>query len=800
MRLFRLKKCLFASAAATAVIGAPTGAAWAQADSEMPAQSRADKIDPVQAPALAEVIVTANKRKERINDVGMTISAISSDALAERKISTLDEIASAVPGFSFAKSPSDTPVLTLRGVGYNSRQLGSYPAVSLYVDQQPLPFPILALHAAYDLERVEVLEGPQGTLFGENATGGAINFIDAKPTGEPHAGADITYGRFKRVESNAYLSGPLSGNLRARVAVNAVDSQGWQVSTTRPQDRNGAQRYVAGRLILDWDPGESVRFSLNANGWVDTSEPQAPQAIGYYPTIPGGTPPGVLPLTFSPETPRAADWGTGSYKPHSRRDLYQLALRADIDLTRSLTLTSLTSDIGFTQSSTQDIDGTPLDIDSYREGGNIHTFTQELRLANNPSARLRWVLGGNYEDSRTYDLQEETFTKNSVAVVIRGADQFTRQKIRNFAIFGNGQYDITQRLATNLGARYTETRNRAALCAADYGDGSVAGFFNYLGSLTGAPFTPVGFTGPIDQRCASLNQIGVPALLPTQETLSQNNVSWRFGLNYRLAQDALLYANVSKGYKAGSFPILGATLVEQFKPVTQESVLAYEAGIKTDLFDRRAHLNLAAFYYDYRDKQVTGRGLFPPFGPQTILVNVPKSRIEGVDGDLAMRLMDDLTVTAAVTYLDTRILEYRGYNSIPAIVNFAGARLPFAPQWNYRFDVEYRPPVGREGNAIIGATVYGQSSQDTVIGGGSFNYPPSPTTIFLPGITHPYTTNPYTLIDLRLGYEAGAWRVLLFAKNVLNKYYWSNVSDDSEVKTRYAGMPATYGVTVGVRF
>src|SRR6185437_12475943 len=131
------------------------------------------------------------------------------------------------------------------------------------------------------------------------------------------------------------------------------------------------------------------------------------------------------------------------------------------------------------------------------------------------------------------------------------------------------------------------------------------------------------------------------------------------------------------------------------------------------------------------------------------------------------------TVTAAVTYLDTRILEYTGYNSIPAIVNFAGAKLPFAPKLNYRFDVEYRPPVGGEGNAIIGATVYGQSSQDTVIGGGSFTYPPAPTTIFLPGITHPYTTNPYILVDLRLGYEAGAWRVLFFAKNVFNKYYWS---------------------------
>jgi outer membrane receptor protein involved in Fe transport len=794
-----MKQVLLSAVAAAAIV-VPAQIAWAQ--SAPPGQSQAgDAGISNDGASLNEIVVTAEKREEKLNRVGLTVTAIPGQALAERNITTLDEIASAVPGLSFASSPSNTPVLTLRGVGYNSRQLGAYPAVSPYLDQQPLPFAILALHEAYDLERVEVLKGPQGTLFGDNATGGAINFIAAKPTSELQAGGDFTYGRFNRIEGNAYVSGPLSDGLRGRIAITGADSDGWQTSTSRPGDTNGATSYFAGRMILDWDAAQWARFSLNVNGWVDNSQPQAPQLIGYYPTIPGTTPPGVLPLTFSPQTPEAADWGTGKQRPRSDRDLYQVALRGDIDLTSSLMLTSLTSYVRLTENTMMDIDGTPFDIDTYHESGDIRTFTQELRLANDPGARFRWVVGGNYEDSSTYDLQEESFTQNSVAVAILGADQFTRQDIRNYAFFGSGEYDITPDLTAKAGIRYTDAQNNAALCAADGGDGSVATYFNYLGRVTGQPFTPVGFTGPIDQRCASLNERGVPALVPTQQTLSEDNVSWRVGLDYRLTPETLLYATISKGYKAGSFPVLGATITAQFRPVTQESVMAYEVGAKTDLFDRGAHLNLAAFYYDYKDKQVDGRGLFPPFGPQSILVNVPKSRAFGLDGDLSVRPMKDLTLNAEVTYLNTRILDYSGYNSIPAVVDFAGAKLPFAPEWNYRFDVDYNPPIGGHGNAILGATVHGQSSQDTVIGGSSFAYPPSPFTVFLPGLTHPYTTDPYALVDLRIGYEDDAgWKVVAFGKNVFNKYYWNNVTDQSEAKTRYAGMPATYGVTFSFKF
>ena len=213
----------------------------------------------------ADIVVTANKRQENINKVGLTITAVSGDLLAERKVTSLEDVASLVPGLAFSASTTNTPIFTLRGVGFNESSLGVYPAVSVYLDQAPLSFPVLASHSAYDLERVEVLKGPQGTLFGQNSTGGAINYIAAKPTSSFEAGGDISYGRFNQIEGNAYISGPITDTLRGRVAMTALNSDDWQYSVSR-DDTNGHQSYVAGRLLLDWDASDSVRFAFNLNG------------------------------------------------------------------------------------------------------------------------------------------------------------------------------------------------------------------------------------------------------------------------------------------------------------------------------------------------------------------------------------------------------------------------------------------------------------------------------------------------------------------------------------------------------
>src|SRR3546814_201036 len=263
-----------------------------------------------QSPPSDEIVVTANKREQNLNDVGATITALSGDQLAERRITSLEDIASTVPGLSFAASTANTPIYTLRGIGFNESSLGVYPAVSVYIDQAPLPFPALASHSAYDLDRIEVLKGPQGTLFGQNSTGGAINYIAARPTERFEAGGDISFGRFNAIDGTAFVSGPIAEGLRARLAVTGANSDGWQYSITRPGDRNGATSYVAGRLLLDADISDTFKLSLNLNGWRDKSEPQAQQLIAIRTVGPAGAAANFLAASsvFVPDRPPSAGW------------------------------------------------------------------------------------------------------------------------------------------------------------------------------------------------------------------------------------------------------------------------------------------------------------------------------------------------------------------------------------------------------------------------------------------------------------------------------------------------------------
>ncbi len=760
---------------------------------------------PLDTATVGEIVVTANKRSEQIDKVGATITAIPASELAQRRIVSLADIALAVPGLSFAQSSYNAPILTLRGVGFNEQALGNYSAVSVYLDQAPLPFPVMASHTAYDLERVEVLKGPQGTLFGENATGGALDFIAAKPTNEFAGGGDVSFGRFNDVGFNAYLSGPLAESLRARVAVNGLNGDGWQVSSTRPYDRNGAPSYLAGRFLLDWDASSKIHFNVDLNGWVDKSQPEAPQFVALNAQTPPATA-AELAYPFGPQNDRAADWSPGLFAPRADRKFFQPVLRADIDVTDDIVFTSISSYADFRQTATFNEDGTDLEIAGIAsDHTRLTSFNQEVRLANSPGNRFRWVVGGNYEHSNTRETQIGNFQGDTVngpgTFFVYQSGDFVTQAINNYAVFGNGEYDLSPRFSVVAGVRYTDSRNNAVNCAYDAGDGHINTLFNFLGNILGTvPFTPL--TG---SQCGTLNAVThTPDITPTKHTLNEDNVSWRVGGNYKLGSNGLIYGEISRGYKAGSFPVLAATSDLQYQPVTQESITDYEVGIKKSFLDRRLHVDGAVFYYDYRDKQVLGIEKDPVFGPQLALVNVPKSRVYGFDGDVSVEPVRGLVITGALTYLNSRIDNYTGFTPITTTENFAGSKLPFAATWTYSASADYRFVAPNGGSPFIGLTIQGNSGQDTAIGGSGITIPPNPNVVrVLPGLVHPYTTNPYALVDLRIGYNApnGTWSIMAWGKNVLDKYYWTNVITPSDVAAaRFAGMPATYGVTLGVKF
>ena len=183
-----------------------------------------------------DIIVTAQKRSERLRDVPVSVTAVLGDQLVKMGISSPADLEKIAPGFTYRLSQNGTPVFSIRGIGYYSESFAVGPAVTVYTDQVPLPYGRMAAGATLDLERVEVLKGPQGTLFGQNSTGGAVNYIAAKPTDEFEGGVDATYGRFNQLELGGFISGPISETLKFRLAVKSEQRGEWQKSSTRDDE------------------------------------------------------------------------------------------------------------------------------------------------------------------------------------------------------------------------------------------------------------------------------------------------------------------------------------------------------------------------------------------------------------------------------------------------------------------------------------------------------------------------------------------------------------------------------------
>lgn len=806
--------------------------------SAVPAGVQAQEAQDAPAEASAggsydEIVVTANKREQNLNDVGVTAAVLGGEALTQQNLTSLADIATRVPSLSYAAAPNGTPVYTLRGVGFYETSIGAYPSVSIYVDEIPLSFPVLTAHSTFDLQRVEVLKGPQGTLFGQNATGGAINYIAAKPTDTFQAGASFTYGRFNQVDLEGYVSGPLATGLTARLAGRAEFADGWQKSSSRPGDRNGKVENYMGRFQLAYEPSTSFRLLLNVNGWKDKSETQAGQYIAQQfqnenVGVPFGFPvgafrdPAVLAAPFSPNDARAADWSLSSSLygpgkiPFADNDMIQASLRADLDIGDLGTVTSLSAWTKFNQRQGNDSDGLPLNaLDVPLTLGDIETFFQELRFANDPTNPFRFVVGANYESDKVFQEVNIDYVNSSATLGFGtlfgfplSVDTITNnQKMRTYAFFGNVEYDIADSLTFKAGIRYTDARDKASICQSDpqapYNIGNVLKFFGSL--YSGQPFQPYapGECVAINVDSESPANVAVDYLPygatgEYSNTLSENNVSWRVGVDYKATPDILLYANVSKGYKAGSFPSITGSTLNQYVPARQESVLAYEGGLKATLLDRALQFNLAGFYYDYTGKQLRTKLNDPTFGQLDVLRNIPKSSIKGFEVELTMRPSSYLTFNAAYTFLNAKIDRFVGTNAGGDTgIDFAGTPIPFTPKHQIAVSGNYNPPLSPSLNLLLGATINYRSETIATLGGDV-----NPTTINAASTNCVYCIRDYAVIDAQLGVEdsGGRWRAFVWGKNIGNAYYWSNVVSGYDTVSRFAGRPATYGVTLSYKY
>ena len=751
--------------------------------------------------AVNEIVVTAQKREQSINDVPMTITAATGASLVSAGVQSTADLARIVPGLTAQPSPFNTPVYTLRGVGFYESSLAASPTVAVYSDEVPLPFSAMTKAAALDVQRVEVLKGPQGTLFGNNTTGGAINFVANRPTDTLEAGVDGSYeARFGQVDAQAFISGPIAGDLKGRIAGRVVEGGAWQHSITRPGDENGSTRMLQGRMLLDYEHGPA-HFLLNVNGWTDRSDAQAPQRIDTYisvPTAPSAQQNRDYP--YPKQDARSADWsnfvGKGALfeTPNGpfpmRRDdrFWQIALRGDIEVSDTMTVTSITAYEKYKTEGYSDFDGTALNVADNRTDGSIKTFSQELRLAGTMD-RLKWVVGGNYQKDSVYDKLYYYFGDSTTSFITPGLEphmsytsNFSDQDVKTLAAFGNVEFSIIDNLTIQGGVRYTDTKRKFAGCTSDEPGGGVAETFELLESVLRDPSLP--FVSVPPGGCITFDHAFAPIVTPLQSRLNEDNVSWRVGVNYNTPNRGLVYATVSKGYKAGSFPTTSASSIDQYIPVKQESLLSYEAGFKQPV-GGMFQVNGAFFYYDYRDKQLRGRVLDQVFGPLDALVQIPKSRVYGAEAEVQARPLDGLRLSVAATYLNTKIKEFTGYNNAGVIEDYAGARFPYAPKWQVVGDGQYDMPINADLNGFLGA---------------SFTY--NSATVASIGDIPQLRIDDYFLLDLRAGIESAdkRWKASVWGRNVTNAYYWSNALQTQDYYIRFTGKPATVGVSFSLRY
>jgi len=725
--------------------------------------------------ALGVVMVTAQRRSESVNDVGMSIVAAPGGELLERGVMDPSDLVKIVPGLTYTETPYGTGVLTLRGVGFYESSLAASSPVATYIDEVPLPYPRMAVGAGLDSERVEVLKGPQGTLYGQNTTGGLVNYVSAKPTDDLAYGLTASYGRFSEGDLEAYLSGPISGTLKGRAAFRVQTGDAWQESVTR-NVKHGQTDILTGRILLDWAPSEQLSFLLNINGFTDQSDTRAGQAMFFSPGTPN-VQPQELTATFIPKGDnRAADWTPGRDFDKDN-DFIQIALKSELALGSLGDLISITSYQDYNQAQWVDADGSALEVADVTQDGSIESFSQELRLQGE-TGRFRYVFGGNYSSDSIFDdtlfaVEDSSLALTVPAIPIRYSRTHSTQDVESWALFAGFDMDISERLQLQTGVRYTEQDRDFSGCIGDAGVGDWAALFS---AIYATPINP--------GECTTLNPFtGVIGL--ATDTLKEDNVSWRVGLNYKATDDLLLYGNVSKGYKAGSFPTVGGVVSVQYAPATQESLLAYEAGMKWTLHDPSMQVNGAVFYYDYTDKQFRGKIVDSFFGSIERLYNVPQSSVFGAELSVLASPAEGLTFNGALTWLDSEIeSSFAGLTPIGTPAQLQGETFEFTPEWAANAGVEYEWSLNQSKDMFVALDARYQSDSHAGYGGLDM-----------------FGIDSYTILDARVGVRSvnDDWSFQIWGRNLTDEYYITNANYLGEFAYRLAGDPLTYGVRLSMK-
>jgi iron complex outermembrane recepter protein len=752
---------------------------------------------------IEEIVVTAQKREQSIGDVSIAISAFSGDDMKALGIVDTRDLGAFVPGFTYADSGFNTPVYTLRGIGFNEASQTASSTVGVYVDEFNLPFPVMSKGANLDLERVEVLKGPQGTLYGRNTTGGAVNYIANRAGESFEAGLSAGYSSYETWDAEAYVSGPVADDLRVRLAARSLYSgEGWQTSLTRPDDTLGRKDRQSARLGVDWDATDALDIRVTLDGWRDRSEPQAPQAVYIraqnpvlgnlalhqqvreHPLVPADT-----------DNNRVADWTTGL--DYRLNDSFIMGtLRADWHFADTMTLSALAAGARFESDgstlpqsglSVQYVTDRVIDVDT-----RAQTF--ELRISGDPHDDLHWLAGVFVSTDEVSEVQDYYAGKVSAVFPLPGelgspiADRLVllgEQEADSYAAFGSVEWRFHPALKLTLGARYTREKRRFSGCSADSPDRTSGIGFGPLFELISllsidSPQELLGLLGTLSPEARSDRgecfttdvDTGRPGRA-RPDPLDEDNLSGRVALDWHPADTSLVYASFSRGFKSGSFPILSSSRSDQYAPVTQERL------------DGLFQVNAAAFWYDYKDKQLLSYVNDAVFGPLPLLENAPESRVIGAELELQANPLERLYLSAAVTWLDAKVESFTGTNNEGDTQDFAGQRFNFTPEWSWTLLLNYRITVSETLLLTLGADYSFTGETNAQLGGDPRFHQPE-----------------YALINARvaLGPEDQRWSLSAFGRNLTDEYYVIGIFNPGDTIGRYTGMTRTWGVGLSYTF
>ncbi|HEX2590111.1 MAG TPA: TonB-dependent receptor [Rhizomicrobium sp.] len=726
------------------------------------------------------VIVTAQKRVEDVQKVPISIQAITAKTISDLGIKSSTDLSQFAPNVAIAlpAGNGNQPIITIRGVGLNDYDTNNAGPNGVYIDEVYLSSPASQTFQAFDLDRIEILKGPQGTLYGRNTSGGAINFIAAKPTDELTGNLHGEYGAFGTYQLEGAIGGPIADGLNGRVSIVKNGSSGYTRNTFTGGLENGTNN-IAGRAQLQWKPTEDLSFLLSVHGGSVANRPAEYRHLGALGGPACSDPKVVLAGTggctdlYGYGTP-ANFWG-GAYnrQEHLQVHNYGTSLRGDYAM-GEWSFVSLTAYEHSDKLHPEDTDASPNRLIEINFGVRSDVFTQELR-ANWVTDHNNMLLGAYYLNESLNQnqplfilLDGDTFfggpgTADGVAEIV--TDQ-NHQDTASMALFGQDTFDITDALKITLGARYTgETKSFVWSGGTSFQSGGMDNF---------PPITPT--------------------LPPPGDTftrhLANSSFNWRVAANYQIDDDVMAYASVSTGFKSGGFngSFLNSNpdpvqVSAQLAPIKPEQVTAYEAGFKSNLMDDRLQLNASVFYNDYRDEQVFILLPLSPLLAVNILTNARKAHMMGADLEAIAKPTDELTLKAEIGLLQAKI---DSDDSTPAGPGYHGHQLPLSPHVTASTLADYKLPIG-EDTLDFQLSANFKSHQNFDIANSPF-----------------LTQRPYWLENARVGYsfDDDQWEVAGYVRNLTNQKYFIDIFDLSFLGYYQGimGQPRTWGGEVNYHF